>query len=74
MHKTISNLIDIQKEIQSNNLDLESKIRIIAVSKTFSMENISPLIEYGHLDFGENITRNKQGMPILKLDPNKLVR
>ena len=54
MHKTISNLIDIQKEIQSNNLDLESKIRIIAVSKTFSMENISPLIEYGHLDFGEN--------------------
>ena len=54
MHKTISNLIDIQKEIQSNNLDLESKIRIIAVSKTFSKENISPLIEYGHLDFGEN--------------------
>ena len=25
MHKTISNLIDIQKEIQSNNLDLDLK-------------------------------------------------
>ena len=52
MHKTINNLIQIQKEINSNNLDSNSKI--IAVSKTFSMESISPLIEYGHVDFGEN--------------------
>jgi len=52
MHKTINNLIQIQKEIDSNNLDSNSKI--IAVSKTFSMESISPLIEYGHVDFGEN--------------------
>ena len=28
--------------------------KIIAVSKTFSMDQILPLIEYGHLDFGEN--------------------
>ena len=28
--------------------------KIIAVSKTFSMDKITPLIEYGHLDFGEN--------------------
>ena len=28
--------------------------KIIAVSKTFGMDKISPLIEYGHLDFGEN--------------------
>ena len=28
--------------------------KIIAVSKTFSIEHILPLIEYGHLDFGEN--------------------
>ena len=27
---------------------------IIAVSKTFKMEDILPLIEYGHKDFGEN--------------------
>ena len=52
MHKTINNLIQIQKEIKSNNLNSISKI--IAVSKTFSMESISPLIEYGHVDFGEN--------------------
>ena len=30
------------------------KIRIIAVSKTFPLEQISPLIEHGHLDVGEN--------------------
>merc|ERR1711991_362739 len=28
--------------------------KIIAVSKTFKMENILPLIEYGHSDYGEN--------------------
>ncbi len=54
MHKTISNLIEIEKEIHSKNLDLKNKIKIIAVSKTFSQENILPLINYGHTDFGEN--------------------
>ena len=28
--------------------------KIIAVSKTFNLEKILPLIEYGHLDYGEN--------------------
>ena len=56
MHKIIQNLINIQKELKSN-LD-NSKIvkvpKIIAVSKTFNIDKINPLIEYGHLDFGEN--------------------
>ena len=30
------------------------KVKIIAVSKTFSLDHISPLINYGHLHFGEN--------------------
>ena len=56
MHKIIQNLIDIQKKIDSN---LESSTinkvpKIIAVSKTFGMDKISPLIDHGHLDFGEN--------------------
>ena len=34
-----------------NNFDLP---KIIAVSKTFTLENILPLIDYGHLDYGEN--------------------
>ena len=54
MHKTIFNLIEIEKEINSKNLDSKSKVKIIAISKTFSIDNILPLIEYGHLDYGEN--------------------
>jgi len=56
MHKIVQNLIDIQKEINSNLNNLESiKVpKIIAVSKTFTIDKINPLIEHGHLDFGEN--------------------
>ena len=54
MHKSLVNLIEIKKEINSKSLDLSSNVKIIAVSKTFSIENILPLIDYGHLDFGEN--------------------
>ena len=56
MHKTVQNLIDIQKEINSNlnNLELTRVPKIIAVSKTFTIDKINPLIEHGHLDFGEN--------------------
>ena len=35
-------------------IDSIADVKIIAVSKTFSMENILPLIEFGHLDYGEN--------------------
>ncbi|MDA7751874.1 YggS family pyridoxal phosphate-dependent enzyme [Candidatus Pelagibacter sp.] len=57
MHKSVHNLIQIEKEIQSNiiNLDTATKSpKIIAVSKTHPMASILPLINYGHLDFGEN--------------------
>ena len=57
MHKSVHNLIQIEKEIQSNiiNLDTVTKSpKIIAVSKTHPMASILPLINHGHLDFGEN--------------------
>ena len=57
MHKSVHNLIQIEKEIQSNiiNLDTTTKSpKIIAVSKTHTMSSILPLINHGHLDFGEN--------------------
>ena len=38
----------------SGNKEGFKKIRIIAVSKTFKIENITPLLDYGHVDFGEN--------------------
>jgi len=56
MHKTIQNLIDIQKKIELSldTLKVDKVPKIIAVSKTFEMDKILPLIKHGHLDFGEN--------------------
>jgi len=57
MHNSVGNLITIQKEIQQiiheiNILELDPKI--IAVSKTFHLTDILPLINHGHINFGEN--------------------
>ena len=56
MHKTVQNLIDIENQLKSSlgDTDQSSLPKIIAVSKTFKMDKISPLVEHGHLDFGEN--------------------
>ena len=56
MHKTVQNLINIKNQINDNlnNLNINNQIKIVAVSKTFKLDKILPLIEYGHIDFGEN--------------------
>jgi len=57
MHKTIENLNYIQNQINSKILKLNInnyKPKIIAISKTFKITHILPLIEHGHMDFGEN--------------------
>jgi len=53
MHNTVKNLIYIEELIKSK-ANHDELIKIIAVSKTFPMEIILPLIEYGHLHYGEN--------------------
>ena len=53
MHNTVKNLIYIEDLIKSK-VNHDKLPKIIAVSKTFPIENILPLIEYGHLDYGEN--------------------
>jgi pyridoxal phosphate enzyme (YggS family) len=53
MHNTVKNLIYIEDIIKSR-VNHDKLPKIIAVSKTFPIENILPLIEHGHLDFGEN--------------------
>ena len=35
----------------------KKKVTIIAVSKTFSLDHIKPLLDYGHNHFGENIVK-----------------
>jgi len=56
MHTTVQNLIKIENEIKLNLSDLKvvNLPKIIAVSKTFKIDKILPLIDYGHIDFGEN--------------------
>ena len=57
MHNNVNHLISIEKEIQTKIIELNYqnyRPKIIAVSKTFNMKEILPLIDYGQKDFGEN--------------------
>ena len=54
MHQNVINLLEIEKEIYSKNNNRGNKTKIIAVSKTFDLPHILPLIEHGHIHFGEN--------------------
>ncbi len=56
MHNTVKNLIDIENNIKIhlNKLNIINNPKIVAVSKTFNIDKILPLIEHGHIDFGEN--------------------
>ena len=49
-------MIDIENQFKSNLKDINilNLPKIIAVSKTFTIDKIYPLIDHGHLDFGEN--------------------
>ena len=51
IHQSIKNLNLIKEELKSIENSAPS---IIAVSKTFPISNIMPLINYGHVHFGEN--------------------
>ena len=53
MHKSINNLALINNQIKSKFGEIKN-LNIIAVSKTFPFSEIEPLINNGHLHFGEN--------------------
>ena len=56
MHNIVKNLLDIENNIkvQINKFNITNHPKIIAVSKTFKLDKILPLIEYGHINYGEN--------------------
>ena len=72
MHDSVSSLITIQKELKLKIIDNIKKFKIpeiIAVSKTFKIVNILPLINHGHLHFGENkVQEAMQKWKSIKLD------
>ena len=56
MHSTVKNLLEIEDNIKFY-LNEQNKVnypKIIAVSKTFNIDKIKPLLEHGHINFGEN--------------------
>tara|TARA_B100001121_G_C18557492_1_gene558680 strand:+ start:62 stop:721 length:660 start_codon:yes stop_codon:yes gene_type:complete len=56
MQNTVKNLLDLENnlKIHLNKLNISNVPKIVAVSKTFKIDKILPLIEHGHIDFGEN--------------------
>ena len=75
MHQTVTNLKNIQNLIKTNQEKTNNKknIKIIAVSKTFEISHINPLIEHGHTDFGENkVQEAVEKWTFIKSKNNKL--
>ena len=57
MHVTLKNLLKIKEKVKTNlqnQIKTQIEPKIIAVSKTFKVDHITPLINFGHLDYGEN--------------------
>ncbi len=52
--ESINKLISIQGNIKKISNIHNNKPQVICVSKTFSINKIRPLLDYGHLHFGEN--------------------
>jgi len=76
MHNVVNNLISIQDElkIKINKSNIENyNPNIIAVSKTFSIKDILPLINHGHIHFGENkVQESVEKWTDIKKDFNKI--
>jgi len=63
MHDTVKNLLKISENVKANlstDANLVKIPKIIAVSKTFKIEHIKPLIDYGHDHYGENKVQEAQ--------------
>tara|TARA_Y100000813_G_C24069955_1_gene308219 strand:+ start:84 stop:743 length:660 start_codon:yes stop_codon:yes gene_type:complete len=73
MHSTVKNLLDIQDNIKVklNEININNYPKIIAVSKTFKIQQMLPLIDYGHIHFGENKVQEavEKWTDVKKLNP-----
>ena len=75
MHITVKNLLDIKNNIRVHLDDsgIKSNPKIIAVSKTFNMDKILPLVDHGHIDFGENkVQESIEKWPEIKKNNQKI--
>ena len=66
MNDIVKNFQNIKSSINNSN------VNIIAVSKTFSLDKIKPLVDFGHNHFGENKVQEAKGkwLNIRQNNPN----
>ena len=76
MHTILKNLELVKNEIKEivDGKQLKSNPEIIAVSKTFPLSKITPLIDNGHIHFGENKVQEAQEKWSGLLDSNKKIK
>ena len=75
MHTILKNLELVKNEIKEivDGKQLKSNPEIIAVSKTFPLSKIAPIIDNGHIHFGENkVQEAKKKWTVIKKEKNKL--
>ena len=72
----MSTIIDRFEKIKSKIAALKpvKPVNIIAVSKTFTLDYIKPLIDYGHLHFGENKVQEAAAKWALKKKTNNKLK
>jgi PLP dependent protein len=70
----MSNILENYKNIFSHVYKLNKNITIIAVSKNFAMNDIKPLIDNGHIHFGENKVQEAELKWSQLLPSNNLIK
>jgi PLP dependent protein len=69
-------IVERLEKIKSNinSLNLEKPIKIVAISKTFPLNHIMPLIDHGQIHFGENKVQEANVKWNLVKDKNKIIK
>jgi len=65
-------IVENYKSIINKINSLSNKVTLVCVTKTFSLEVVKPLVDYGHLHFGENKVQeaNNKWFELLKGNQN----
>tara|TARA_B100000242_G_scaffold284835_1_gene248594 strand:+ start:415 stop:1077 length:663 start_codon:yes stop_codon:yes gene_type:complete len=77
MHITVKNLLNINEKVKvkfNSNKNLLKQPEIIAVSKTFKMDHIMPVLNHGHVNFGENKVQEALEKWTLVKNENKKIK
>ena len=77
MHFTVKNLLNINEKVKvkfNSNKNLLKQPEIIAVSKTFKMDHIMPVLNHGHVNFGENKVQEALEKWTLVKNENKKIK